>query len=108
MPSPHLLRANGSDAAYSSGLFGVSRSVAAELAHLLYMDTTMTPSTDPGNPPLQLIEQCLSPSELCAHLQVSVQTLYDLRSQGCDFRCWMAVFCGCCVSYVMGFEAPRL
>ncbi|MBA2698636.1 MAG: helix-turn-helix domain-containing protein [Nocardioidaceae bacterium] len=29
-----------------------------------------------------LIEQVLSLSELCAHLHVSAQTIYDLRSQG--------------------------
>lgn len=33
-------------------------------------------------PQLTLIEQVLSLSELCAHLQVSAQTIYDLRSQG--------------------------
>ncbi|MGB3184514.1 MAG: helix-turn-helix domain-containing protein [Ornithinimicrobium sp.] len=81
-PSPHLFRSYGSNAVYSSGLFGVFRPGAAGLAHLLYMDTTTTPSTDPGRTQLQLIEQCLSLSELCAHLQVSVQTIYDLRSQG--------------------------
>ncbi|MEN8673978.1 helix-turn-helix domain-containing protein [Nocardioides sp.] len=29
-----------------------------------------------------VIEQILSLSELCAHLHVSAQTIYDLRSQG--------------------------
>lgn len=33
-------------------------------------------------PQLKLIEQVLSLSELCAHLHVSAQTIYDLRSQG--------------------------
>jgi excisionase family DNA binding protein len=33
-------------------------------------------------PQLTLIEQVLSLSELCAHLQVPAQTIYDLRSQG--------------------------
>jgi excisionase family DNA binding protein len=35
-----------------------------------------------GRPKLTLIEQVLSLSELCAHLGVSTQTMYDLRSQG--------------------------
>jgi excisionase family DNA binding protein len=35
-----------------------------------------------GQPQLALIEQVLSLSELCAHLQVPAQTIYDLRSQG--------------------------
>ncbi len=79
---PHLFRAYGSNVVYSSGFFGVSRPGAVGLAHLLFMDTTTTPSTDSGRTQLQLIEQCLSLTELCAHLQVSVQTIYDLRSQG--------------------------
>ena len=38
---------------------------------------------NPADPPqLTLIEQVLSLSELWAHLQVSAQTIYDLRSQG--------------------------
>ena len=82
MSSPHLFRTYGSNAVYSSGLLGVSRPVAAGPVHLLFMDTTTTQSTDPGRPQFQLIEQCLSLTELCAHLQVSVQTIYDLRSQG--------------------------
>ena len=31
---------------------------------------------------MRLIEQVLSLSELCAHLQVNAQTIHDLRSQG--------------------------
>ncbi len=82
MATPHLFRSYGSNAVVPSGLLGVSRPCAVGLAHLLIMDATTTPSADPGRPQLQLIEQCLSLTELCAHLQVSVQTIYDLRSQG--------------------------
>ena len=56
MASPHLFRTYGSNPGYSSGLLGVSRPYAVGLAHLLIMDATTTPSTDPGRPQLQLIE----------------------------------------------------
>ncbi len=82
MPIPHLFRTYGFNAVYPSELLGVSRPCPVGLAHLLFMDATTTPSTDPSRLQLQLIEQCLSLTELCAHLQVSVQTIYDLRSQG--------------------------
>ncbi len=52
------------------------------LVHLLVMDATTTPSTDLDRPQLHLVEQVLSSTELCAHLQVSAQTIYDPRSQG--------------------------
>jgi predicted DNA-binding transcriptional regulator AlpA len=46
------------------------------------MDTNTHDEHSAGPPQLTLIEQVLSLSELCAHLGVSVQTMYDLRSQG--------------------------
>jgi excisionase family DNA binding protein len=52
------------------------------LAHLLVMEAKSTRNTDPDRPSLRLVEQVLSLSELCAQLQVSAQTIYDLRSQG--------------------------
>ncbi len=82
MTSPQLFRTSGSNPGYSSGLLGVSRPCVVGLAHLLSMDATTTPSIDPGRSQLHLIEQVLSLTELCAHLQVSAQTIYDLRSQG--------------------------
>jgi excisionase family DNA binding protein len=54
----------------------------AGLAHLLVMDAKTRDDNTVGRPQLQLIEQVLSLSELCAHLHVSAQTIYDLRSQG--------------------------
>jgi excisionase family DNA binding protein len=44
------------------------------LEHLDVMDTTATPH--------EIIEPVLTISDLAAHLSVSVQTLYDLRSKG--------------------------
>ena len=58
-----------------SAAIGASRRFSdppGELAHLLCMDTTSA----------VVIEQILSLTELCAHLHVSAQTIYDLRSQG--------------------------
>jgi excisionase family DNA binding protein len=46
------------------------------------MDATTGRNTHPKQAPPQLIEQVLSLSELCEHLHVTAQTIYDLRSQG--------------------------
>jgi excisionase family DNA binding protein len=46
------------------------------------MDTGTAPTPNTERPPLRPIEQVLSLTELCEHLHVSAQTLYDLRSQG--------------------------
>jgi excisionase family DNA binding protein len=46
------------------------------------MDVKTSFGADSERPRLELIEQVLSLTELCAHLQVSAQTIYDLRSQG--------------------------
>jgi excisionase family DNA binding protein len=46
------------------------------------MDTGASRATDSERSRLQLVEQVLSLTELCEHLQVSAQTIYDLRSQG--------------------------
>jgi excisionase family DNA binding protein len=46
------------------------------------MDTKTREEDVTGRPQLALIGRVLSLSELCAHLQVPVQTIYDLRSQG--------------------------
>jgi excisionase family DNA binding protein len=65
-----------------SGVFGGSRARTTRLAHLLVMDTSNHDEHSAARPQLTLIEHVLSLSELCAHLGVSVQTIYDLRSQG--------------------------
>ena len=57
-----------------SGRLGRSRPATARLAHLVCMTTT-TPSAAGLGPVLTL-------SQLASQLGVSVQTLYDLRSQG--------------------------
>jgi excisionase family DNA binding protein len=46
------------------------------------MDTESRDTNPEGRSQLTLIEQVLSLSELCRHLGVSAQTIYDLRSQG--------------------------
>lgn len=58
----------------SSARLGCSRPGAAALAHLLCVETPTQPATALG-PVLTL-------SQLAAQLGVTVQTLYDLRSQG--------------------------
>jgi excisionase family DNA binding protein len=62
------------------------RPLSVALAHLAIMDAENSPRTDtagggtgPGWDPL---EQVLSMSELASRLGVSVQSVYDLRSQG--------------------------
>jgi predicted DNA-binding transcriptional regulator AlpA len=65
-----------------SDLFGGSRPSAVGLAHLLGMDTTTRSEDATERPLLAVVEQVISLSDLCAHLHVPVQTIYDLRSQG--------------------------
>jgi len=78
----HLFDTYALGPGYASGALGAPRVLTAGLAHLPVMDTKTAGKalTDPSQ--LTLIEQVLSLSELCAHLQVSAQAIYDLRSQG--------------------------
>jgi excisionase family DNA binding protein len=46
------------------------------------MDTTTHAEEPTYRPTVALVEQVISLSDLCAHLHVSAQTIYDLRSQG--------------------------
>ena len=46
------------------------------------MKTEKIRESSPEAPTLSLVDGVLSLSELCAQLQVSAQTIYDLRSQG--------------------------
>jgi predicted DNA-binding transcriptional regulator AlpA len=46
------------------------------------MDTTPGRNITLNQAPPQLIERILSLSQLCEHLHVTAQTIYDLRSQG--------------------------
>ena len=73
MASQHLVsRKSASCRGHSAGLGG-SRPATARLAHLDCMTTT-SPSETPLGP-------VLTSSQLAAQLGVTVQTLYDLRSQ---------------------------
>ena len=74
MASQQKLSTKSVDRPSSSDRLGRSRPRAAGLAHLVCMDTTTHPETGLG-PVLTL-------SQLAAQLGVTVQTLYDLRSQG--------------------------
>jgi len=78
----HLFATNAVGPRCRSGCLVGSRSGAGGLAHLPGMDTKTRKEEVTGRPQLALIEQVLSLSELCAHLQVPAQTIYDLRSQG--------------------------
>jgi excisionase family DNA binding protein len=46
------------------------------------MRTEKIQDTQANAPTLSLVDGVLSLSELCSQLQVSAQTIYDLRSQG--------------------------
>ncbi len=74
MASQHLVSTKSVDRLSSSARLGRSRPGAAGLAHLVCMTTTAHSETGLG-PVLTL-------SQLASQLGVSVQTLYDLRSQG--------------------------
>ena len=74
MASQQKLSTKSVDRSTSSARLGRSRPRAAGLAHLVCMETTTHRETGLG-PVLTL-------SQLAVQLGVSVQTLYDLRSQG--------------------------
>jgi excisionase family DNA binding protein len=82
MAGPHLFRTYCPARGVPSGLLPVSRHRSGQLAHLLFMDTSTGRDTHVEHTSLQLIEQVLSLSELCEHLHVTAQTIYDLRSHG--------------------------
>ena len=82
MQSPHLLRTYGLVWSHPSGFLDPYRPSPVGLAHLLVMDAKTATTPDPDRASLRLVEQVLSLSELCAHLHVNAQTIYDLRSQG--------------------------
>ena len=66
----------------ASGCLGGSRPSAVGLVHLLRTDTNTRSDDTTKRPLLALVEQVISLSDLCAHLHVTAQTIYDLRSQG--------------------------
>src|SRR4051794_41244715 len=74
MASHHLVSTKSVGGPTSSVRLGRSRPRGARLAHLVSMETTTLAETKLG-PVLTL-------SQLATQLGVTVQTLYDLRSQG--------------------------
>ena len=82
MAALHLFATNAFSGRGSSFCLGGSRPSADVVAHLLGMDTKTHIEEPAGRPALALVEQVISLSELCAHLHVTAQTIYDLRSQG--------------------------
>ena len=74
MASQHLVSTKSIDWLSSSVRLGRSRPGAAGLAHLVCMKTTAHSETR--------LSPFVTLSQLAAQLGVSVQTLYDLRSQG--------------------------
>jgi excisionase family DNA binding protein len=71
MPTRHKLGSSSLFLAPARPGLGRSRLRSGTLAHLLCMETNN-----------EILEAVLSLSELAARLRVSVQTIYDLRSQG--------------------------
>jgi predicted DNA-binding transcriptional regulator AlpA len=82
MATPHLLRTLGPTGQHSSLLLGHSRRLQGVLGHLTVMKTEKIRDSLAKARTLSLVDGALSLSELCAQLQVSAQTIYDLRSQG--------------------------
>ena len=61
---------------------GPSRRPTEWLVHLLGIDTNLPPQATGTDPHHDSLEPAFTLSELALRLCVSVQTLYDLRSQG--------------------------
>ena len=86
MAAPRLLRTMGLIGPRSSPCLGRSRRLPELLAHLTVMKTEEIRDRSANVTPLSRVDGVLSLSELCAQLQVSAQTIYDLRRQGCGPR----------------------
>lgn len=82
MATPRLLRALRTDGRDPSRLLGRPRQLPGVLGHLRVMETENVRDTSGHATMLSLVDGVLSLSELSAQLQVSAQTIYDLRSQG--------------------------
>ena len=82
MAVPHLFRSYRANRDVPGVRLGVSRRCPEGLAHLPGMDTQISQDAEPEGPRILVLEQVVSLTDLCRHLNVSVQTLYDLRSQG--------------------------
>ena len=82
MAVPHLFRSYRASRGVLGVRLGVSRRCEEGLAHLPGMDTRPGRDAEPEGARSLVLEQVVSLTDLCRHLNVSVQTLYDLRSQG--------------------------
>lgn len=82
MATPRLLRTLGPAGPHSSPDLGHSRQLQDVFAHLTVMKTEKLRDTPATAATLSLVDGVLSLTELCTQLQVSAQTIYDLRSQG--------------------------
>jgi excisionase family DNA binding protein len=82
MATPRLLRTLGPTGPHTSPHLGRSRRLPEALAHLRVMTTEKIRDRSAHVPSLSLADGVLSLSELCGQLQVSAQTIYDMRSQG--------------------------
>jgi excisionase family DNA binding protein len=78
----HLFAINADRTRRLPGSLDRSRSSADGLVHLHGMDATTHANDSTDRPQLTVIQQVLTLSELCTHLHVPAQTIYDLRSQG--------------------------
>ncbi len=89
MHCQHLVSTFDLSLVRSAPPLGRSRRPAEALVHLLAMDTNIPRHVTVSDRPTDSLEPVLTLSEVAGRLCVSVQTIYDLRSQGRgprDFR----------------------
>ncbi len=82
MATPRLLRTLDPTGPHPSLCLGRSRRLPEAFVHLTVMTTEKIRDRSADVTTLSLADGVLSLSELCEQLQVSAQTIYDLRSQG--------------------------
>ncbi len=82
MASQHLVSTKSTHRPRFSGRLDPSGSGSARLAHLCDMETTAQRHTGNGPSTAHGLDPVVTMSQLASQLGVSVQTIYDLRSQG--------------------------
>lgn len=82
MASQQKLNRNRFSRTLFSGALGPARTASAAIVHLSDMDTAISLQHDIPTVEGHGLGPVLSMSQLARHLGVTVQTLYDLRSQG--------------------------
>ena len=82
MASQHLISIKSARRPMFSGRLGPSGAGSAGRAHLCGMETTAPRQTADRSSAEHRLDPVVTLSQLAARLGVSVQTLYDLRSQG--------------------------